>query len=160
MEVIAVAAVSENGVIGDGPTLPWHLPDEVRRYRERVADDVVLIGRRTFEMFSDPPGAHQLVLSRTERDFEVPHVTHASGVEDALAIADELGTPVLYVLGGSAVYEALLPHYTRMLISRIEGEYEGDARFPEFDPADWELVSETPFEGYVLEEWVPRPGPE
>ncbi|WP_256300681.1 dihydrofolate reductase [Haloarchaeobius salinus] len=156
MDVIAVAAVSENGVIGDGPTLPWSLPEEVRRYRERVADDLVLIGRRTFEMFDDPPGATQLVLSRSDREYENPDVTHAGSVDAALEIARERGAPVLYVLGGGSIYEALLPHYDRMLLSRIEGEYEGDAHFPEFDRDDWVLVSETQFDGYVLEEWEPR----
>ncbi|MFD1647548.1 dihydrofolate reductase [Haloarchaeobius litoreus] len=155
MDVIAVAAVSENGVIGDGPTLPWSLPEEVRRYRERVADDLVLIGRRTFEMFDDPPGATQIVMSRSDREYDDPDVIHAGSVEAALEAARERGAPVLYVLGGSAIYGALLPHYDRMLISRIEGEYEGDASFPEFDRDEWELVSETEFDGYVLEEWLP-----
>ncbi|WP_440991697.1 dihydrofolate reductase [Haloarchaeobius baliensis] len=155
MDVIAVAAVSENGVIGDGPTLPWSLPEEVQRYRERVADDLVVIGRRTFEMFDDPPGAAQLVLSRSDRAYDDPDVTHAGSVADAVAIARERGASVLYVLGGSAIYEAFLPHYDRMLLSRIEGEYDGDAYFPEFDRDEWDLVSETQFDGYVLEEWVP-----
>ncbi|MFC4408358.1 dihydrofolate reductase [Haloarchaeobius iranensis] len=158
MDVIAVAAVSENGVIGDGPTLPWSLPAEVRRYRERVADDVVVIGRRTFEMFDDPPGAHQLVLSRSDREYADPSVTHAGGVRQAVSIASEQGAPVLYVLGGSAIYEAFLSEYDRMLLSRIEGEFEGDAHFPEFDGDEWELVAETQFDGYVLEEWVPASG--
>jgi dihydrofolate reductase len=158
MDIIAVAAVSENGVIGDGPTLPWSLPGEVRRYRERVADDVVVIGRRTFEMFDDPPGAQQLVLSRSDREYADPSVTHAGSVGQAVAIASEQGAPVLYVLGGSAIYEAFLPEYDRMLLSRIEGEFEGDAQFPEFDRDEWELVAETGFDGYVLEEWVPTSG--
>lgn len=160
MEVIAVAAVSENGVIGDGPTLPWSLPEEVRRYRERVADDVVVIGRRTFEMFDDPPGVEQLVLSRRDREYDDPSVTHAGSVDEALDLASDRGAPVLYVLGGSAIYEAFLPVYDRMLLSRIEGEYAGDAEFPAFDHDEWDLVSETAFDGYLLEEWVPTSGRE
>lgn len=154
MEVIAVAAVSENGVIGDGPTLPWHHPEEVRRYRERVADDLVLLGRRTFEMFDEPPGSQRIVLSRSERTYDDVSVTHAGSVEEALSIADDRNAPVLYVLGGSAIYEALLPHYDRMLLSRIEGEYEGDARFPSFDRESWVLADELEFDGYTLEEWT------
>ena len=155
MEVIAVAAVSENGVIGDGPTLPWDLPEEVRRYRERVAGETVVLGRRTFEMFDDLPGERQIVLSRSDRSYERPTVTHAGSPETAVEIARDRGCSELYVLGGSAVYEAFLPHYDRMLLSRIHGEYEGDATFPSFDRAEWELVDETPYDGYTVEEWRP-----
>jgi dihydrofolate reductase len=158
MDVIAVAAVSENGVIGDGATLPWSLPAEVRRYRERVADDTVVIGRRTFEMFDDPPGAQRLVLSRSDREYADPSVTHAGDVEQAISIAREQGASVLYILGGSAIYEAFLPEYDRLLLSRVEGDYDGDARFPEFDRDEWDLVGETQFDGYVLEEWLPASG--
>ncbi|WP_121823107.1 dihydrofolate reductase [Halostella salina] len=153
MEVIAVAAVSENGVIGDGPTLPWNLPEEVRRYRERVAGETVLIGRKTFGMFDDPPGAEQIVLSRSDRSYDDPSVTHAGAPETAIEIARDRGRSTLYVLGGSGVYGALLPHYDRMLLSRVHGEYDGDARFPDFDRDDWVLAEETAYDGYTLEEW-------
>jgi dihydrofolate reductase len=155
MEVIAVAAVSENGVIGDGRTLPWHLPEEVRRYRERVAGETVVLGRRTFGMFDDLPGERQIVLSRSDRSYESPSVSHAGSPEAAVEVARERGRSKLYVLGGSGVYGAFLPHYDRMLLSRVRGEYEGDARFPAFDRADWKLVDETPYDGYTLEEWQP-----
>ncbi|NLV09796.1 dihydrofolate reductase [Halomicrobium mukohataei] len=155
MEIIAVAAVGENGVIGDGDRLPWHLPHESRRYRERVADDTVVLGRKTFEMFEELPGARQLVLSRSERSFEAETATHAASVDAAIDLARERGDPVLYVLGGAGVYEAFLPRYDRMLLSRVDGEYEGDATFPAFDREAWTLVDETPYDGYTLETWEP-----
>jgi len=153
MEIIAVAAVSENGVIGDGDDLPWHLPHESRRYRERVADDTVVLGRKTFEMFDDLPGARQIVLSRSERSYDAPTAVHAGGVEAAVEQARDRGDSVLYVLGGAGVYAALLPHYDRMLLSRVDGEYDGDARFPDFDRSAWILADETAYEGYTLETW-------
>lgn len=154
MDVIAVAAVSENRVIGDGPTLPWDMPAEVQRYRRRVAGETVAIGRRTFEMFDDPPGAHRIVLSRTERKFDDPTVSHAGGVEQAIELARSVGATTLYVLGGAAIYDAFLPYYDRMLLSRIDGVYEGDASFPEFDHTRWTVVDKTRFDGYTLETWV------
>ncbi|QGN06088.1 dihydrofolate reductase [Halorhabdus sp. CBA1104] len=153
MDIVAVAAVAENGVIGDGPTLPWHLPEEVRRYRERVAGETVAIGRRTFEMFEDPPGARQLVLSRTERTYDEPAVVHTSGVEATIERARTEDAPVLYVLGGAAIYAAFLPYCDRLLVSRIDGTYEGDAEFPDFDTSVWTRTDDTRFEGYTLERW-------
>jgi len=154
MDVIAVAAVSENGIIGDGDTLPWSLPAEVERYRERVAGHTVVIGRKTFEMYDDPPGAHRIVLSRSERSDDDPSVTYAGSVKAALDAARERGVETLYVLGGSGVYEAFLPHCDRILLSRVHGTFEGDARFPDIERSEWKLVEETAFEGYTLEEWV------
>lgn len=155
MEIIAVAALDENGLIGDGNDLPWHLPHESERYRERVADDTVALGRRTFEMFDELPGARQIVLSRSQSSFDEPTVVHAAGVEDALAIAREWQSPILYVLGGAGVYESFLPSCHRLLLSRIDGEYEGDTYFPDFDRSAWDLVDETRYEGYTLETWEP-----
>jgi len=157
METIAVAAVGENGVIGDGPDLPWHLPHESRRYRERVADDTVVLGRRTYELFEDLPGACQIVLSRSERAYDEPTVTAAESPETAIEIASDRGDGVLYVLGGAEIYEAFLPHYDRMLLSRVDGTYEGDTHFPQFDRSAWTLVDEARYDGYTLETWEPAP---
>jgi len=153
MQIVSVAAVAENGVIGEGSTLPWHLPHESERYRERVADDVVALGRRTFEMFDDLPGRAQVVLSRTDRDWPQSTAHHASDVESALAVARDLGDGTLYVLGGSAVYELFLDVADRQLLSRVHGEYDGDAHYPAFDEREWSLVDETEYDGYTLEDW-------
>jgi dihydrofolate reductase len=154
VELVAVAAVAENGVIGDGRELPWHLPHESRRYRERVAEEVVALGRRTHDMMTeDPAGKYRIVLSRSDREYEPPEY-HAGGVGEAIEWTADLGADELYVLGGEAIYRLFLPHFDRMLLSRVHGEYEGDAHFPEFDRDQWHLADSTDFEGYTLEEWV------
>jgi dihydrofolate reductase len=154
VELVAVAAVAENGVIGDGRELPWHLPHESRRYRERVADEVVALGRRTHDMMADDPaGARRIVLSRSDREYDPPEYL-AGGVEEAVEIAGGLGADTLYVLGGEGIYRLFLPYLDRMYLSRVHGEYGGDAHFPEFDRGEWTLASETEHDGYTLEEWV------
>jgi dihydrofolate reductase len=154
MDIVAVAAVSENGVIGAGEELPWDLPGEVERYRERVAGHTVVLGRKTFEMFEDLPGERQIVLTRSGGPYDEPSVATARSVTDAIELARMAGTPVLYVLGGAGVYDSFLPYYDRMLLSRVDGEYEGDAYFPEFDRSEWEIAAEERCEGYTLESWV------
>lgn len=158
MELVSVAAVAENGVIGRDGDLPWEsLPADKRQYRARVADAPVILGRRTFEsMLEDLPGSHQIVLSRTERDFGVPTAFHARDVEEAVAIAADLGAERAYVLGGAGIYALFQPRVDRMVLSRIPGEYDGDARFPEWDAEEWELTSRSEEPGFTLEEWVRR----
>lgn len=158
MELVTVAAVAANGVVGRDGELPWpSLPADKRQYRERVADSPVVLGRRTFEsMRDDLPGSAQVVLSRSERDYDVDSAHHAGSVEEARAVVGSLGSSRAYVLGGAAIYRLFQPHVDRMVLSRIPDAYEGDATFPDWDEADWERVDTTEYDGFTLEEWVRR----
>jgi dihydrofolate reductase len=158
MELVSVAAVAENGVIGRNGELPWDsIPADRKQYRERVADSPVVLGRKTFEsMRDDLPGSHQIVLSRSERDYDVDTAHHAGSVEEAVEIAASLGAETLYVLGGATIYELFQPHLDRMVLSRIPGEYAGDVRYPEWDEDEWVLVTTSEEAGFTLEEWVRR----
>ena len=156
MKLISVAAIADNRVIGDDGDLPWSsIPADKQQYRKRIADHPVILGRVTFEsMLDDLPGAAQIVLSRSEQDFDAPTAHNASGVEDAVAVAEELGADTVYVIGGGGIYDLFQPHIDRMVLSRVPGEYEGDAFYPEWDEAVWELDSATEYDRFRLEEWV------
>jgi len=156
MELVSVAAVAENGVIGDDDEVPWHLPEDKRQYRERVAGHPTVFGRRTYEMFDDPPGAAHVVLSRTEREYDSPDAHHAASVDDAVAVAESLGAERAYVLGGGGIYELFQPHLDGMVLTRVPGEYEGDSYYPEFDEAAWRLVETEAHEGFTVETWERR----
>jgi dihydrofolate reductase len=156
MELVSVAAVADNGVIGRDDELPWpSIEADKRQYRERVAEAPVILGRVTFEsMRDDLPGVAQIVLSRSQSDFGVESAHHASGVEDAIATANALGAERAYVIGGGGIYDLFQPRVDRMVLSRIPGEYEGDSYFPEWDRDEWRLTDREEFEEFTLEEWV------
>ncbi|WP_436935964.1 dihydrofolate reductase [Halovenus marina] len=156
VELVSVAAVADNWVIGEDGELPWpSIPADRRQYRARIADDPVLLGRRTFEsMRDDLPGRVQIVLSRSKAAFEEPTAYRAGSVEEAIEILESLDADRGYVIGGSVVYDLFQPHLDRMVLSRVPGEYEGDAHYPEFDESEWTLESETEYDEYTLQEWV------
>lgn len=158
MELVSVVAVAESGVIGRDGELPWDsIPADKRQYRNRVADGPVILGRKTFEsMLDDLPGNHQIVLSRTERDYDVETASHASNVAEAVAVAESLGADVAYVLGGAAIYDLFQPTIDRMIVSRIPGRYEGGSTFPEWSEDEWRLAETETWEQFTLEEWVRR----
>jgi dihydrofolate reductase len=158
MELVSVAALAENRVIGADGKLPWEsIPADREQYRARVAEDPVVLGRRTFDaMRDDLPGRAQIVLSRTERGHDIRTAHHADGVEAAVDIAERLGDDTAYVIGGAAIYDLFQPHVDRMLLSRVPGEYEGDAYYPEWDHDEWELLAETPYDRFTLQEWERR----
>lgn len=158
MELIGVAAVAENGVIGDGDELPWpSVPADRRQYRERVADHPVILGRRTFELMrDDPAGRWRIVLSRQSRSYDDPHAVAVSSVEEAIDAAASFDAEVAYVIGGEAIYELFLPHLDRIFLSRIPGSYEGDSTFPDLDDERWILADTTEATGFTLERWERR----
>ncbi len=155
MELVSVAAIAENRVIGKDGELPWEsLPKDKKQYRERVADSPVILGRKTFDsMLDDLPGSKQVVLSRTAQTFPVESATHAHSVEDAISLLESAGEPTAYVLGGEKIYELFQPVLDRMVLTRVPGVYEGDTYYPEWDEQDWERVNQTPYERFTLEEW-------
>jgi len=158
VELVSVAALSENRVIGRDGELPWpSLPADRAQYRSLVADAPVVLGRRTFDsMRDDLPGRAQVVVSRSRDAVDVPTARVVDGVESALAALSDLGADVAYVLGGAAIYDLFQPHVSRMVLSHVPGTYEGDRTFPEWDETAWTVVREEPHDGFRLREWVRR----
>ena len=156
MKLVSVAAIADNRVIGDDGELPWpSIPADKDQYRERIANDPVILGRVTFESMLDAlPGSAQIVLSRSEQAFDLPTAHHASGVNDAVSVAEELGADTAYVIGGAGIYELFQPHIDRMVLSRVPGKYEGDAFYPDWGDEEWSLAATTEYERFQLEEWV------
>jgi dihydrofolate reductase len=156
IELVSVAALADNGVIGDSGELPWpSIPEDKQQYRARIATDPVILGRKTFEsMLDDLPGSAQIVLSRSVDAVEVETANVAADVNEAVAIADSLGADTASVIGGGAIYELFQPHVDRMALSRVHGEYDGDTTYPEWDEADWELIESAEYDRFTLEERV------
>jgi len=156
MRLVSVAAVAENGVIGDDGSVPWPpLPADIEQYRARVADAPVILGRRTFEsMREDLPGTHQIVVSRRLETLVEPTAVVAADVEEALALASERAADdAAYVLGGATIYDLFQPFVDEMALSHVDGRYDGDARFPSWDRDEWTVVTETAYEGFTVREW-------
>lgn len=151
MELVSVAAVAENRVIGNDGELPWEsIPADKEQYRGRIADDPVILGRRTFDsMRDDLPGRAQVVLSRSDRTYDVETAVRAGGVDEAIESAAQY-SDVAYVIGGAKTYELFQPHADRMVLSHVPGEYEGDAFYPAWDEDSWSLRQETAYDRFTL----------
>ena len=162
MRLVSVAALAENRVIGRDGEVPWpHIEADVRQYRERVAESPVILGRRTFDsMRGDLPGSRQIVVSRSVDAVDAPTATVADGDEAAIAAANEAaataGVDTVYVLGGGGIYELFQPHLDGMALSHVEGAFDGDTYYPEWDEEEWEVAAETAYDRFTLREWVRR----
>lgn len=133
-EIVLVAAVGKNRAIGRGGKLPWHLSDDLKRFKALTTGHAVLMGRKTF--LSLPHGAlplrRNLVLSRTETAF--PGAEAFPSLEAALAAAGE-GT--VFAIGGESVYREAMPLADRMHLTLVDDAPEADAFFPAWDPGGW-----------------------
>jgi dihydrofolate reductase len=133
-----IAAMDRNRLIGNNNQLPWHLPADLAHFKKVTLNKPILMGRKTYESIGRPlPGRENIVLTRTE-GLEIEGVTVVNSLETVIDALSE--SAELMVIGGSTIYELILPQAQRMYLSYVDGDFEGDAWFPEFDEAQWEIV--------------------
>lgn len=148
-----VAAVAENGVIGRGEDLPWHISGDLKRFRAITWGKPILMGRRTFQSIGRPlPGRTSIVITR-DGAFDAPEgVLVVPSLEAALDTgareAAKLGVDEMAVIGGAQIYALAFPHARRLRLTRVHAEPAGDVFFPAFDSVAWQEVSrEGPLQG-------------
>jgi dihydrofolate reductase len=138
MELTIVVAASENGVIGREATLPWRLPEDLRRFRRLTWGKPLLMGRRTFDSIGRPlPGRRNIVISR-RAGLEIPGCEVAETPDAALALVS--ASPEVMVIGGGEVYRQFLPRADRIEMTCVHLTVEGDTFFPVLDPREWRVV--------------------
>ena len=139
MRLTLIAALADNGVIGRAGTLPWHLPDDLRRFKALTMGRPILMGRRTYEAIGRPlPGRRNLVLTRGS----LPIPAGVLGVASlALALQECASDPELCVIGGAEVYRQTLPQADRLELTRVHASVDGDVTFPDFHADRWREVS-------------------
>lgn len=155
MTITILAAVARNGVIGVDGGLPWHLSDDLRRFKARTLGHVLVMGRRTYESIGRPlPGRTTIVVTRQPL-WEAEGVVTAGSVRDALARAAELDGEV-FVVGGAQVYAEALRVTDRLELTLVDAEPNGDTVFPVIDWSEWREVAREVGEGcdYVAYERV------
>mgnify|MGYP000579599113 CR=1 FL=1 len=137
-----IAAVARNGVIGKDNQLLWHLPGDMRHFRETTRGKPVIMGRKTWESLPDAfrplPGRLNIVVSRNP-GFEAPGASVVASLPEALAAAGD--AEIAFVIGGAELYRQALPLADRLLLTEIDQAYEGDAFFPDFDRSTWREAS-------------------
>lgn len=146
-KVVLVAAVARNGVIGNGPDIPWKVPGEQAAFKHLTMGHTLVMGRTTYESIGRPlPGRTTIVLTR-DRGWSTEGVLVAHSLDDALLQATRLPGHVV-VAGGASVYAAALPLATEQVLSEIPLEPEGDVHYPDFDRRAWVETRRDQLDGY------------
>jgi dihydrofolate reductase len=153
VQVVLIAAVARNGVIGDHGAIPWHVPADFAHFKATTTGHFLVMGRTTFESIGRAlPGRTTIVLSR-DPTWTADGVLRAPSLESALSLAQAAAEDVVYVAGGAEVYREAMHHADVQLISEIPLEPPGDAVYPDIDPDLWAEVAREPREGFELVRW-------
>lgn len=131
-----IVAVSANGVIGRGDELPWHLSDDLKRFKQLTLGKPIVMGRKTFESIGRAlPGRQNIVLTR-QSEFAANDCDVVSSIDAAIAASGDAGEIV--VIGGSEIYKLFLPLAERIYMTRVHIDVDGEVRFPELDEELWQ----------------------
>jgi dihydrofolate reductase len=147
MILAMIAALDANRAIGHQGKTPWHLPADLRWFKNKTLGKPVISGRKTYESVGHAlPGRYNIVVTR-RRDYTLPDAQVVHTFDEALAAAEAYanatGGDEIMILGGADVFAQLLPHADRLYLTYIAAEFEGDAFFPAVDPDEWvEVFSE------------------
>lgn len=129
-QVILIAAVGRNGEIGRNGELPWHLPDDLKAFREKTMGHPVVMGRKTAQSIGKAlPGRTNIVVTRTCAPF--PDQFGADSVEEAIHAATEIGTGKVFIIGGGEIYRQAIPMATHYDITQVDMDVpDADTFFP------------------------------
>ena len=143
MHISLIVAAARNGVIGAQGKLPWHLPADLKRFKQLTLGHPILMGRKTFESIGKLlPGRTNILLTRQE-DFQAPGCRAAASLEEALKLCGN--DPEIFVIGGASVYSQALPFADRIYLTQIHHDFQGDTRLFPIDPAAWQETSREDF---------------
>jgi dihydrofolate reductase len=134
-----IVAVAENGEIGGSGGLLWHISEDLQMFKRVTSGHPVVMGRKTFESLGRPlPGRTNVVITRNP-DFRADGITVVYSLDEALAMFP--ASEEVFVIGGGEIYRQAMPIADRLYLTRVSADYEGNTYFPEWNPAEWTLLS-------------------
>lgn len=145
MNLATVVAASENNVIGKNNQLLWNLPNDMKFFKNTTWGMPVIMGRKTFDALGKPlPGRTNIIITRKE-DWQPEGTIVVNNIDAAIAAAAGADAKEAFVIGGGEIFTQVLPKVHRMYLTRVHATFDGDAWFREFDPLDWDLLSQLDF---------------
>lgn len=151
MQTLAlIVATANNGVIGVNNTLPWHLPEDLKRFRALTTGHHIIMGRKTYESLGRLlPNRTSVIVTKNPK-YQVAGALIASSLNAAIEMCQGDDSP--FIIGGATLYESALAHVDTLHITKIDVNVDGDAYFPEIDLKIWQVISQ---ESHVSADGLP-----
>lgn len=136
-----IVAMDKRGTIGKGGEMPWHLPNDLKFFKQTTEGSAILMGRKTFLSIGRALPKRENMVVTTDRDFSAEGVKVYHDLDEALRAVNEKDG---FVIGGAEVYKYALPHADELYVTVIDEYFTGDTFFPDLAASEWKLVSEEP----------------
>lgn len=137
-----IVAMASNGVIGANGALPWRIAEDMRRFKALTMGKPCIMGRKTWDSLPKKPlpGRTNIVVTR-DKHFSAEGAIVAHSMDEALALASAEAPDEIMIIGGAEIYKGAMPRATRIHLTEVKGNFEGDARMEPFDRAVWKETS-------------------
>ncbi|AKA35618.1 dihydrofolate reductase [Flagellimonas lutaonensis] len=136
-----IAAAGENNALGIDNDLPWHLPDDFKRFKKLTSGHKIIMGRKTLESFPKPlPNREHIVITSQKNYTPKFECTVVHSLEEAIELTK--GDAQAFIIGGGEIYRQAMDHATHIELTRIHATFEADTFFPEIDLDEWALLKE------------------
>lgn len=150
VDVVGIAAVARNGVIGSGNDIPWRIPEDWQRFKRLTMGQVLIMGRKTYDSIGRPlPGRTTLVITR-DRRWRGEGVRAVPTLDEAFALAAGLTPESVFVAGGGEIYQQAWDRLTRLEVTEVDLQPEGDVTFPAIDPVHWHETERDVRDGFAF----------
>jgi dihydrofolate reductase len=142
MTISLIVAAAKNNAIGKDGKLPWHLPNDMKHFKNITWGMPIVMGRKTYESLGKAlPGRKNIVISR-QMGWKADGVIAVKNIEDALFVVKEADAKEVMVIGGGEIYKTLFDKARRIYLTRVEAEPDADTFFPSLKPEEWQLMSQ------------------
>lgn len=138
-KIAIIVAMSKNQVIGVNNSLPWHISEDLKRFKQLTTGHPIIMGRKTYESIGKPlPKRRNIVVTRNV-DLKIKGVDVTNSIKSALDICKNSDT--VFIIGGGMIYNLALPYVNHLHITKIDSFVDGDAFFPDFDKSQWQEIA-------------------
>ena len=138
-KISIIVAMSENSVIGLNNQLPWHISEDLKNFRKTTLNHCVIMGRKTYESIGKPlKDRRNIVISRS-KSLLIDGVEVVNSLDRAISIVDD--SSEIFIIGGEQIYTISLPMATHLYVTKVNGDYKGDAFFPDYIQDEWKEIA-------------------
>ncbi len=140
MKLYIIVAIANNNVIGNENRLIWHLPADLKHFKNLTMGHTMIMGRKTYESIGQPLKGRKTIIVTRQQDYQAPGCQIAHSLDDAIRMAKD--EKEVFVAGGAQIYQQVIDHpaLKKMFVTRIYANFDGDSFFPAIDPEKWEPI--------------------
>ena len=140
MVISFIVAASENNVIGKDNQLPWHLPTDMKYFKNITWGMPVIMGRKSFDALGKPLNGRKNIVITRNKNWKANGVQVVQSIDKAIILASQTDAKEIFITGGAEIFRAALPSADKIYLTRVHGNFEGDAFFPELNKEEWRLT--------------------